>query len=118
MHRDDTNPPDRPGPSVSPGSASPTDREAGQDPLRQVQRERQTRVAKVIVALAIVGILIAFIVSNSQSVIVHFVFFTRRPALIWVMFACAILGGILGYLIGRPGRQVRLRRGKDQQPRR
>ena len=58
-------------------------------------------------ALLLVGILIAFIVANSQSVVVHFVFFTRRPALIWVMFACAVLGGIVGYLIGKPGRQLR-----------
>jgi uncharacterized integral membrane protein len=111
MRRDDSSVPDRTGPEVP---AAPEGGRAGdQADLRQLQRERQTRVAKLIVALVIVGILIAFIVANSQSVIVHFVFFTRRPALIWVMFACAILGGIVGYVIGRPGRH----RGKDQQPR-
>jgi uncharacterized integral membrane protein len=71
-------------------------------------------VAKVLVALFLAGVLIAFIVANSQSVIVHFVFVTRRPALIWVMFACAVIGGIIGYLIGRPGRQVRLHRKKEE----
>jgi uncharacterized integral membrane protein len=69
------------------------------------------------VALAIVVLLVVFIVANSQSVAVDFVFFNRRPRLIWVMFSCAVLGGIVGYLIGRPGRQVRLRRRKEQ-PRR
>jgi uncharacterized integral membrane protein len=58
--------------------------------------------------------LIAFIVANGDSVPVKFVFFTRRPPLIWVMFACAVLGGILGYMVGRPGKQVRLHRKKDQ----
>jgi len=116
MRRDDSDVPDGTTPGVP---ASPAgDRGADQAHLRQLQRERQTRVAKVIVALVIVGILIAFIVSNSQSVKVRFVFFTSHPALIWVMFACAVLGGIVGYLIGRPGRQVQMHRGKDQQPRR
>lgn len=114
MRRDDsTVPPERPGPTPS---APEADR-ADQQHLRQLQRERQARVAKVVVGLLILGVLIAFIVSNSQSVPVHFVFFTRKPDLIWVMFACAVLGGILGYLIGRPGRQVRLHR-RDQQARR
>lgn len=80
----------------------------------ELRRERQTRVAKVLVALFLLGVLVAFIVANSQSVVVHFVFVTRRPALIWVMFTCAVLGGIIGYLIGRPGKQVRLRRQKEE----
>jgi uncharacterized integral membrane protein len=84
-----------------------------QQHLRALQRERQARVAKVIVALAIAVILMLFIIFNSQASRVSFVFFTRHPPLIWVMFACAVLGGILGYLVGRPGRQVSLhRRGK------
>lgn len=116
MRRDDSDVPDRTTPGVPAGPSG--GRAEDQAHLRQLQRERQGRVAKVVVALVLVGILIAFIVANSQSVIVHFVFFTRRPALIWVMFACALVGGIVGYLIGRPGRQVRMHRGKEQQPRR
>ena len=114
MRRDDSDVPDRSTPGMPAGPAG--DRGADEAQLRQLQRVRQARVAKVIVALVVLGILVAFIVANSQSVIVHFVFFTRRPALIWVMFACAVLGGIFGYVIGRPGRQVRPHGGKDQQP--
>jgi len=114
MRRDDSDLPDRPASGEPAGPAG--DRAAEEAQLRQLQRVRQARVAKVIVALALVGILIAFIVSNSQSVKVRFVFFTRYPALIWVMFACAVLGGIVGYLIGRPGRQIRAHRGKEQEP--
>ena len=66
-----------------------------------------------------VSLWIVFVVANSQPVQVNFVFITRHPRLIWVMVACAILGGVVGYLLGRPGKQLRLgrRRGKkDGQP--
>lgn len=63
-------------------------------------------------ALAIVVILIVFVIANSQPVKVDFVFVTRQPRLIWVMIACAVLGGVAGYLIGRPGKQIHLRKPK------
>ena len=89
--------------------------ESEQDHLRELQKARQGRVIKVFVALALAIILIVFILTNSQAVAVNFVFIKRRPRLIWVMFGCAVIGGILGYLIGRPGRQVRLHR-QERQP--
>jgi uncharacterized integral membrane protein len=98
----------------TPGQPTPEEHKADLEHVRELQRERQARVAKVLVGLALAVILIVFIVSNSQPVPVDFVFVTRRPRLIWVMFSCAVLGGILGYLIGRPGRQVRLHRKKDE----
>jgi uncharacterized integral membrane protein len=91
------------------------ERKADQEHLRDLQRARQARVVKVLVAVAIVIILIVFIVSNSQPVPVDFVFVTRRPRLIWVMIACVILGGLVGYLIGRPGKQIRLHRRREEQ---
>src|SRR5713226_5187409 len=66
--------------------------------LKALQRLRQERLAKVAVALAIVVILIIFVIANSNPVKVNFVFVTRHPRLIWVMIACAVLGGIAGYL--------------------
>ena len=82
-----------------------------------LRRARQARVAKVLVVLAIVVVLIVFVIANAQPVKVNFVFISRHPRLIWVMFACAVLGGIAGYLIGKPGRQVRLhRKGQEPQP--
>jgi uncharacterized integral membrane protein len=104
--------PNRPQPGI-PGVPADADHKADQEHYRDLQRARQARVAKVLVILFLAGVLIAFIVANSQSVVVHFVFVTRRPALIWVMFFCALVGGIVGYLIGRPGKQVRLHRQKD-----
>ena len=74
--------------------------------MRKLQRARQARVAKVVVALAILVILIIFVIANADPVKVNFVFVTRHPRLIWVMIACAVLGGIVGYLIGRPDRHT------------
>jgi uncharacterized integral membrane protein len=88
---------------------------ADQEHLRALQKERQARVAKAVVTLGLAVILIIFILSNSAATRVSFVFFHRKPPLIWVMFACAVLGGIVGFLIGRPGKQVRVRRRPRQE---
>jgi uncharacterized integral membrane protein len=109
MHREHDEPQERPPPAASSDQAVQGVREDLRQ-LRQLQRERQARVVKAIVTLGIVVVLIVFIIANSQPVKVNFVFVTRHPRLIWVMFACAVLGGIAGYLIGKPGKQVRLHR--------
>ena len=82
--------------------------------IRELQKARQARLGKVIVGLGIVVLLVIFITSNSDPAKVSFVFFDARPRLIWVMFACAVLGGILGYLIARPSKQVRLHRREQE----
>jgi len=108
MHRE--GPPsddDRERTTPTPGGASAADQvRAEQSGLRAIDRERRARLAKVTVALAIVVILLIFITTNVQGVKVHFVFFSATPPLIWVMFACAALGGVVGYLIGKPGKQI------------
>jgi hypothetical protein len=40
-----------------------------------------------------------FVIRNSQPVVVDFVLVLGRPRLIWVMLACAALGGVIGYLL-------------------
>jgi uncharacterized integral membrane protein len=84
------------------------------DPLlqhhREEQRRRQTRVAKLLVALFLVIVFIVFIVQNSKRTPIDYVFFHRDTRLIWIMLSCGVLGGIVGYLVGRPGKQVHLRR--------
>ena len=101
--------------SEASGPSMSEEQKADHEHSRQLQRERQARVAKAIVGLFILGVLIAFIVANGHSVKVNFVFVTRQPPLIWVMFSCAVLGGVLGYLVGRPGRQVRFHRKKEDE---
>ena len=85
-----------------------------QDRIRQLSRHRQTRAAKTIVLLGVLTILILFIVWNAHSVQVNFVFVDADVGLIWVMLACAILGGIVGFIVGRPGRAFRF--GRDDDP--
>jgi uncharacterized integral membrane protein len=100
---------------VVPGTAGARDTE--DEHLDALRRARQARVAKAVSILAIVVILMIFIIANAKAVPVSFVFFHRMPPLIWVMFACAVLGGIAGYLIGKPGRQVRLHRKPGEEKR-
>jgi uncharacterized integral membrane protein len=113
MRRDEPGAPDRDPGDREAGRdvhAADPDRKLAQDQLQELARQRRARVVKAAVALGILIILIIFVIANSQPVPVDFVFLTRHPRLIWVMITCAVLGGILGYLLGRPGKQIRLRR--------
>jgi uncharacterized integral membrane protein len=114
MHREPDVPPDEPDAARSNGETKEEHR-ADQEHLRGLQQARQARVAKALVALAIVVILVVFIISNSQPVEVDFVLVTRHPRLIWVMFTCAVLGGILGYLVGSPGMRAQLHRKRKRE---
>ena len=75
--------------------------------LSQVARARRRRATKAIAALAVFVALMLFVVGNAQPVEVNFLFGTFHPRLIWVMVTCAVLGGILGYLLGRPGHEAK-----------
>jgi uncharacterized integral membrane protein len=85
------------------------------DHLQRLRRTRQARVAKVLVALAVLVIFVVFIIGNSDSKEIDFVFVESRIPLIWVMLGCAILGGITGFVLGRPGKQVRFHRREDDE---
>lgn len=113
MHREPDVPPHESDATRSNGETEEEHR-TDQEHLRGLQRARQARVAKALVALAIVTILVIFIIANSQAVEVDFVVATRRIRLIWVMFTCAVLGGILGYLVGSPGMRARLNRKRER----
>lgn len=57
-------------------------------------------VALAIVALAAIW-LVAFILSNSETVRVSFVFGDVSLSLIWVMIICAVLGAGLAFALPR-----------------
>ena len=82
---------------------------------RQLHKARQSRIAKFLVALFIVVVLVVFVVQNSKPTRIDYVFFHRETRLIWIMITCAVLGGIVGFLIGRPGKQLS-RRKRHQEP--
>jgi len=65
-----------------------------------VRRKRDTRE---IVRLVVFGVglvlLIAFVVGNSNSVNVNFVFFSHSSSLIWVILISALLGVLVDRLV-------------------
>ncbi|MBI4261290.1 MAG: LapA family protein [Actinobacteria bacterium] len=85
--------------------------------LQRLRRSRQARVVKLSVALFFVVVFAVFVIGNSEKANVDFVFVESAVPLIWVMLACAIVGGIVGFVIGRPGRQFRFHR-EDEDRRR
>ena len=72
------------------------------------ERKRETRE---IVRLAGFGLglilLIAFVVGNSSSVPVNFVFFSHESSLIWVILIAALLGVAIDRLVIALGRRRR-----------
>jgi uncharacterized integral membrane protein len=108
-----------PEPPATPPTEPSGDGEGAQEPrhsLAEVARARRRRAAKAIGALLIFIVLVLFIVANSQPVEVNFLFFTAHPRLIWVMVTCSVLGGVLGYLLGRPGHEGKAKKRKEAPP--
>jgi uncharacterized integral membrane protein len=67
---------------------------------RSPGKRRETREI-VRIAVAVVGLvlLIAFVLDNSKTVKVGFVFFSSRISLIWVLLIAAVLGALVDRLI-------------------
>jgi uncharacterized integral membrane protein len=75
-----------------------------QSTQRRTSPDRKRLVALVILALVALW-LVAFIVSNSETVRVSFVIGHVSLSLIWVMIICAVLGAILAFGIPRLSRR-------------
>ena len=72
---------------------------------------RDTRQIVRLVAYAVgLLLLIAFIVGNSSSVRVNFVFFSHSASLIWVIVIAAVLGVLVDRLVIALGKRRRSRR--------
>jgi uncharacterized integral membrane protein len=77
--------------------------------LREAIRKRETRDnVRIVLAVVIVGILIAFVIANSEKVSVHFLIFTSQVRLIWVLVVTALLGAMADRLLVI--RRARMRR--------
>ena len=61
---------------------------------------------RIILGLVIVVLFLLFIAANSDPVQVSFVFLDTEVQLIWVFLACALIGALVTYLLGRPGRRA------------
>lgn len=74
------------------------------EPVVEPRRDRGT-IVKVIIALILLILFIIFVAGNSRQVTIDLVFTTAQVALIWVFLACALIGALIAYLLGRPSRR-------------
>jgi uncharacterized integral membrane protein len=56
-------------------------------------------ITRIVVAVAALVLLIAFVLGNSQTVKVSFVFFHAHISLIWVLLIAAVLGALVDRLV-------------------
>jgi uncharacterized integral membrane protein len=75
--------------------------------LMQMEQRQRDRLVKAAQLTAIAIVFITFVLQNAQGVNVHLLLFSINIRLIWVIFGCALLGGVAGYLIGRPDKSLR-----------
>jgi uncharacterized integral membrane protein len=75
--------------------------------LQNLEAQRAERLVKVGQLTLIAIVFITFVLQNAQGVNVHFLLFAINIRLIWVIFGCGLLGGVAGYLIGRPEKSLR-----------
>ena len=71
----------------------------------EAHKERRALAARLIIGLILVVLFLLFISFNSEPVPVHFVFTETQVPLIWVFLACALIGALTAYLLGRAGRR-------------
>lgn len=87
-------------------------RQADREHLKRLREARQRKLLRAgLIGLVLVA-LIVFVLQNAQPVEVHLLFLSGRPLLIWVIVACAALGGIVGYTLGKPNKDARLHGGQ------
>ena len=84
-------------------------------PGRARRKKRENReIVRLAVALIALVLLVAFVLDNSQTVKVGFVFFSTRISLIWVLLIAALLGALVDRLVILVGeRRKKARRRSD-----
>lgn len=83
--------------------------QADQGDADQGQRDPR-RIARLVGAVVIVALLVAFVLDNSQSVKVGFVFFSSTVPLIWVLLITILFGMLADRLViwrRRQGRKAK-----------
>jgi uncharacterized integral membrane protein len=69
-------------------------------PEGDVAKRRDTReIVRIVVAVVGLILLIAFVLDNSRTVTVGFVFFSTKISLIWVLLIAAVLGALVDRLV-------------------
>ncbi|HKY74835.1 MAG TPA: LapA family protein [Acidimicrobiia bacterium] len=75
--------------------------------LQNLEAKRAERLVKIVQLTLIAVVFAVFVLQNADPVDVNFLIFSLNIRLIWVIFGCAALGGVAGYLIGRPEKSLR-----------
>jgi uncharacterized integral membrane protein len=75
--------------------------------LQNLEAQRAERLIKVAQLTLIAIVFAIFVLQNAAPVGVNFLVFSLNVRLIWVIFGCAALGALAGYLIGRPEKSLR-----------
>lgn len=75
-------------------------------PERRLDKEQRTAALKVTVGVVIAVLFLLFVVQNWERVPVNFVFFEKRLPLVGVFLACALIGAVVAWLVGRPRRRA------------
>jgi uncharacterized integral membrane protein len=73
------------------------------DADRKLAQERRSRLAKLLAILIPIVLLVMFFLANASEIRIDFLVFTTTTSLFWIMLICSLLGGAVGFFIGRPG---------------
>ncbi len=69
------------------------------------KKRRTALVVRLVLGLTLLALFVIFVSLNSDEVPVHFILTETRTPLAWVFLVCALIGGLVAYLLGRQGRR-------------
>lgn len=69
------------------------------DDSSRVSKRDRREIVRITSAVVALGLLVAFVLDNSQTVRVGFVFFNANVSLIWVLLIAAVLGAAVDRLV-------------------
>jgi uncharacterized integral membrane protein len=70
------------------------------------RKRRNALIVRLVLGLVLLVLFILFVSSNSRDVPVDFVFFETEASLVLVFLICALVGGVIAFLLGRSGRRA------------
>ena len=75
--------------------------------LQNLEADRRERLTKVLQLTMIAIVFMVFVLQNAEAVPVELIFVSLEIRLIWVIVGCGLLGGVAGYVIGRPEKNLK-----------